>query len=284
MKATVTLSYHLELMINEPRDTKLKPSRLGVTLGGFLMGLSACGTSPSEIELSEESAAVVTREESVNINFSAFNFHPVINLPAEYTVNDFTKGYDENRERKHEFDIGRYNEKRPGMYSTEVFQNIRDIHMGIDIGGPVGTPVHSFWEGTVYSFGYNSAEGDYGHTVIIKHVLDGVELYALHGHLSAASIAGKVYDQPIQAGEILGWIGDRHENGGWNPHLHFQLSLLPPGEESLPGATEPYLIVSKEQALRGERSFDIPGVVSDTDHESALRIYLDPRLVMGPIY
>ena len=32
----------------------------------------------------------------------------------------------------------------------------------------------------------------------------------------------------MKRGEVIGWMGDKHENGGWFPHTHFQLMLLEP--------------------------------------------------------
>ncbi|GIT41297.1 MAG: hypothetical protein Ct9H300mP10_03070 [Methanobacteriota archaeon] len=55
-------------------------------------------------------------------------------------------------------------------------------------------------------------------------------------------------------------MGDKHENGGWEPHLHFQLSLVEP------------------------ETHDLPGVVAPEDREQALLDYPDPRLVLGPLY
>ena len=37
--------------------------------------------------------------------------------------------------------------------------------------------------------------------------------WALHGHLSAASIEGKRVGDTILRGELLGWLGEEHENG-----------------------------------------------------------------------
>lgn len=45
--------------------------------------------------------------------------------------------------------------------------------------------------------------------------------------------------------------------GGWPPHVHFQLSWEEP------------------------ETHDMPGVVSNTQHASALRTYPDPRIVLG---
>lgn len=194
------------------------------------------------------------------IQWQQHRFHPVVRLPADYEVYDFTRGYDENRPRRWPFGIGRYDEKRSGMYTTELFSGVRDVHMGIDIAAPVGTEIHAFYAGRIHLFGYNGAPGDYGWTLVTRHVLDGVELYALHGHLAGRSVAGRASGDEIKAGEVIAWVGDRHENGGWNPHLHFQLSLERPDRP------------------------DLPGVVAEAEREAALRKYPDPRLVLGPLY
>src|SRR5262249_13884731 len=147
-----------------------------------------------------------------------------------------------------------------GMYTAALFGGVRCIHMGIDLAAPVGTPVHAFFEGEVYLAGDNRAPGDYGPTVITRHVLGGTELYALHGHLSRRTLEHATPGRRFAAGEVLAWIGDETENGGWNPHLHFQLSYERP---DVP---------------------DLPGVVTEADREAALKKYPDPRLVLGPLY
>jgi peptidoglycan LD-endopeptidase LytH len=194
------------------------------------------------------------------IDLSSFQFHPVIHLPPNYEVYDFSKSYDPDRHRNSDYGVGKYNEKRPGMYDAALFNGTRTIHMGIDISAPVGTPIHAFYHGKIFLSGYNAAKGDYGYTLITHHVLHELELYVLHGHLNKHSIENKVEGQEIKQGEVIAWVGDLHENGGWNPHLHFQLSLLKP-------------VVA-----------DMPGAVSDAELQDALNIYPDPRLVLGNLY
>ncbi|MBK6533316.1 MAG: peptidoglycan DD-metalloendopeptidase family protein [Deltaproteobacteria bacterium] len=194
------------------------------------------------------------------LDLQGYVFAPVIRMPEGYEVYDFTGGYDPGRELASPYGVGRYDEKRRGVYTTELFAGLRDIHVGVDLAAPVGEGVHAFFDGTVHRFGNNPSAGDYGYTLITEHQLGGRPVWALHGHLSARSIEGRFEGQRVSRGEVIAWVGDRHENGGWNPHLHFQLSLVRP-----------------EVA-------DLPGAVSDADREAALAIYPDPRLVLGPLY
>lgn len=192
--------------------------------------------------------------------FKKFKFSPIVKLPDQYEVFDFTKSYDPFRTLKHEFGVGRYNEKRAGMYTQSLFSNQRDIHMGIDIGGPVNTEVYSFFDGEIFLTGDNKNAGDYGPTIITKHQFGEKTLYALYGHLSRESLKQSFVGKKIESGEIIGWFGSKEVNGGWNPHVHFQLCTYQP---SVP---------------------DLPGVVSDDDRAQALRDFPDPRLVLGPLY
>ena len=65
----------------------------------------------------------------------------VIMLPEEYWVFDFTKGEDPDFKCPFPYQIGRYDEIRPGMYTQELFGGERDLHVGIDIGVYVGLNV-----------------------------------------------------------------------------------------------------------------------------------------------
>lgn len=194
------------------------------------------------------------------INFANYKFHHIVELPDKYEIYDFSKGYDENRTLETPYGIGKYNEKRINMYKGPLYVDQRDIHIGIDIGAPVGTPIHAFYDGEIFMTTYNSLPLDYGYTLITRHILDGVELFVLHGHLSRKSIEGKKNHQKFSKGDVLGWIGDKSENGGWNPHVHIQLSREKPSK------------------------CDMPGVVSEVDLESALKKYPDPRLILGLLY
>tara|TARA_B100000900_G_scaffold399682_1_gene402489 strand:- start:187 stop:819 length:633 start_codon:yes stop_codon:yes gene_type:complete len=191
---------------------------------------------------------------------SIYKFENIIDLPKDIHVHDFTiKDNFQNIEDS--FSIGKYNEKRSNMYRGELFEKQnRCIHMGIDIGAKAGTNVQSFYEGEIFLFKNNNRELDYGYTIITKHTFNETNLYALYGHLSKSSISKKKIGQKIHSGEVIATIGNTAENGGWPPHVHFQLSLIEP------------------------KSCDLPGVVSEKDHEIALKIFPDPRIVLGNLY
>ncbi len=186
-------------------------------------------------------------------------FHPVIVLPPNPDLLDLSSASGVTRTRNSAFSIGRYNENRI-IYTQDLFAGDRSIHMGIDLGAPAGTPVHAFADGTIYCLGVNPADGDYGPTIVTEHVVNGRPIWALHGHLSASSLDDKIPSQTIHKGQVIGWLGNESENGGWPPHVHFQLSWNAP------------------------ITHDMPGAVSEAQHSQALLDYPDPRIVLGPIY
>ena len=98
------------------------------------------------------------------IDWSSKEYRPVVDMPDDYTVLDLSLGVWNQPET--EFSIGKYDEVRPHLYNTELFGGERNVHIGIDIGGPVGTPCMAFMDGEISHFGYNPAAGDYGNVVV----------------------------------------------------------------------------------------------------------------------
>ena len=194
------------------------------------------------------------------INFAEFEFAAVLDLPDELPVFDLTESYEPEIIAAHRWGIGRYNEKRKQMYLAPQYEGRRDIHMGIDFWCPPGEPVYAFYDGEIAYFADNDQKGNYGPTIVTRHRLDGVELFALYGHLTRASVDGIARGQPVSKGDRLGAVGTSDVNGGWAPHLHFQISMEDPGKA------------------------DMPGVVADDDLEEALEKYPDPRLIVGSVY
>lgn len=124
--------------------------------------------------------------------------------------------------------IGGYLEERNLYRLSPHFrqdQEDRCIHLGIDLWTEVQHPVYAPLDGWVHSFAYNTQPLDYGATIILEHQLEATTFYTLYGHLTLASIQNLKTGMPFERGSQLAAIGPHTENGGWVPHLHFQLIL-----------------------------------------------------------
>lgn len=126
-----------------------------------------------------------------------------------------------------DYGLGPYGEKRSvyraAQFADAASEERRMIHMGIDVFAPAGTPVHAPLSGTVVSVVYNADPLDYGHTLILRHEAGGVRFYTLYGHLGASLPRLCQPGQQVAAGQVIAHLGDWPENGGWAPHLHFQI-------------------------------------------------------------
>ena len=128
--------------------------------------------------------------------------------------------------------VGQYDEARM-LYTSPLFgqnervtEERRTVHLGIDLFTAKGTAVHAPLAGRVVVATNNRAHLDYGPLIILEHqVEDGVSFQTLYGHLSEDSLEGMVVGREVEAGECIGSVGSSEVNGGWTPHLHFQIIL-----------------------------------------------------------
>ena len=126
--------------------------------------------------------------------------------------------------------VGRYDEPR-ALYTSPLFGNSgnptderRTVHLGIDLFVPVGSNVRAPLDGIIHTIADNQGPLDFGPVVIVKHVMgDTGEFFTLYGHLSRGSLKTLSVGQRVTKGQIFAKIGTAQENGGWPPHLHFQL-------------------------------------------------------------
>lgn len=193
--------------------------------------------------------------------FERSRYAPVVDHPGPFVVFDFTETYDPATIETSGWGIGRYDEVRSrGMYNSQLYDDGRRVHMGLDIWGPAGTPVRAFYPGVVRAVADNDHPRDYGPTIVTQHEIDGVDVWALHGHLCRRSLTRLTPGHSFDAGDVIGYFGEHDVNGGWAPHLHFQLALADPGEANM------------------------PGVVHPDERFAARSLYPDPRVVLGPLY
>ncbi|MFN3528999.1 MAG: peptidoglycan DD-metalloendopeptidase family protein [Bacteroidia bacterium] len=166
----------------------------------------------------------------------------------------------EMKQQKCDWLAGGYGENRTIYRKSEVFdgQEARSLHLGVDFWMAAQNPVYAPVAGRLHSFANNARSGDYGPTLILEHERAGGVFYTLYGHLSTASLAGKTVGDRFEAGALLGWLGEWHENVHWPPHLHFQLILD-----------------------MGDYQGDFPGVCSPSDKEIWQKRCPDPNLLLS---
>jgi murein DD-endopeptidase MepM/ murein hydrolase activator NlpD len=156
--------------------------------------------------------------------------------------------------------IGRYNEDRVLYRHSPLFDGTaerRSIHLGIDLFVVEGTEIMAPLPATIHSAAENAGLGNYGPTVILRHVLEGIEFHTLYGHLSRQSIEWLKPGDRLAAGDRVGEVGDPQENGSWPPHLHFQIIT-----ESIGGAV------------------DYPGVAAPSERDRYLELCPNPNLIL----
>lgn len=151
---------------------------------------------------------------------------------SNFDINSVTEwnSYIENYLHKHNAKVayGGYLEERKIYEKNERFQATntqeqRNIHLGVDFWCAVNTPVLSVLRGKIHSIRNNDDPGNYGPTIIIEHYIQGEKFYTLYGHLSLESLETVAVGQDVEDGEQIGFIGDSSVNGGYAPHLHFQI-------------------------------------------------------------
>ena len=126
--------------------------------------------------------------------------------------------------------VGRYDEPRL-LYSSALFgggtaiDERRTVHLGVDLFVAPGSEVHAPLDGVVHVVANNQAELDYGPLVILLHSADGKTFFTLYGHLSRTASAVWPSDSTSRRGEPFARVGTSDENGGWPPHVHFQVIL-----------------------------------------------------------
>ena len=212
-------------------------------------GLAPCPTSPDVTSWADSRGAesrpvvdadlagpdVIVLDLSVGSTDPAAEATPAGAVVRPYTAQDapvWTEAiFGRMREAGARVAIGRYDEPRRiytagqfGIESDELPER-RTVHLGIDLFMDAGTPVHTPLAGKVHGVAVNGDELDYGPTVIVEHRAgpDGPRFFTLYGHLGQDLPRGLKPGRQVEAGEAVGTIGPPPVNGGWPPHLHFQL-------------------------------------------------------------
>lgn len=112
-----------------------------------------------------------------------------------------------------------YNKK--SLFNTDSKQ--RNIHLGVDFWTDAGEMIVCPADGVVHNFADNIGFGNYGPCIVLKHKIDQRDIFTLYGHLSRESLLELKPGQVINKNQVFCGLGRPEENGGYVPHLHFQI-------------------------------------------------------------
>jgi len=119
-----------------------------------------------------------------------------------------------------------------GCVRTDGWQ----MHEGLDIRcvqrdtrGEPADPVLATADGTVAYMNAKPSLSTFGNYVILRHLIEGLEIYSNYAHLSSVRTGLKV-GQAVKAGEVIGIMGrtanTRERISKERAHVHFELNLF----------------------------------------------------------
>jgi murein DD-endopeptidase MepM/ murein hydrolase activator NlpD len=136
-------------------------------------------------------------------------------------------------------------------YRSDPFQGRRKNHKGLDIAGPIGTPIYATADGIVGRAQWVSGYGKY---IEVEH---GNAIQTRYGHLSAMNVMS---GQRVKQGDIIGFMGSTGRSTG--SHLHYEVRIagepVNPNSFLAPIAPSPVtkqsnvLIASKDTATQAQ--------------------------------
>jgi murein DD-endopeptidase MepM/ murein hydrolase activator NlpD len=109
-------------------------------------------------------------------------------------------------------------------------------HHGEDIFAAAGTPLLAVADGTLHTIGFNRIGG---YRIWLRDT-EGNEFY--YAHLSAYSPLA-VEGRSVQAGDVIGFVGDTGDADGGAPHLHFEIHPSSMAGLGYDGVVAPYSIL-----------------------------------------
>ncbi|ETT27987.1 M23 family metallopeptidase [Rhodococcus aetherivorans] len=101
-----------------------------------------------------------------------------------------------------------------GVFTSSYGARWGTLHAGVDIAGPIGTPILAVADGTVIDSGPASG---FGMWVRLRHADGTVTVY---GHIDQSMVT---VGQQVMAGDQIATMGNRGQSTG--PHLHFEVHL-----------------------------------------------------------
>jgi murein DD-endopeptidase MepM/ murein hydrolase activator NlpD len=111
---------------------------------------------------------------------------------------------------------------------TRMHEGLDIRHLQTDRRGEPTDPVMATADGTIVYISTKPSLSNYGNYIVIRHVVEGLEIYSLYAHLSAVR-AGLKIGEAVKSGEVIATMG-RTSNAEVilkdRAHVHFELNVL----------------------------------------------------------
>jgi murein DD-endopeptidase MepM/ murein hydrolase activator NlpD len=122
---------------------------------------------------------------------------------------------------------------------SDPFQGTARMHAGVDIPGPVGTPIYATADGVVAESG---RRGGYGNCIEINH---GKGIATRYGHMSKLLVDANTR---VRRGQLIGLMGSTGRSTG--SHLHYEVRIDGHAVNPLPFLTNAdYLLAAQDQSV-----------------------------------
>ncbi len=112
--------------------------------------------------------------------------------------------------------------------ATRMHEGLDIRHLQTDRRGEPTDPVMATADGTVMYFSKKPGLSNYGNYIVIRHLVEGLEIYSLYAHLSAIQPGLKIGDA-VKAGQVIATMGrtsSAETIAKDRAHVHFELDVL----------------------------------------------------------
>ena len=122
---------------------------------------------------------------------------------------------------------------------SDPFRGTAAMHAGVDIPGPIGTPIYATADGIIAHAG---RQGGYGNMVEISH---GKGIATRYGHLSKILVADNAR---VTRGQLIALMGSTGRSTG--SHLHYEVRIDGHAVNPIPFlTTADYLLAAQDRAV-----------------------------------
>lgn len=126
---------------------------------------------------------------------------------------------------------------------SDPFRHSAAMHAGIDLAGPLGTPIYATADGVV---SYASWMHGYGNLIEIEH---GKAIETRYGHLSKILVSPNMR---VKRGQLIGLMGSTGRSTG--SHLHYEVRLDGRAVNPVPYLqTSDYLLAMQKRTSGGDQ-------------------------------